>query len=369
MYCKKFNGESISALGLGGLRLPMDKGNAKRIDRVEARKIIDATIESGINYFDTAYTYQGGDSERFLGEALSRYPRDSYHLATKFYAAASTNIRAVFEEQLARCQTEYFDFYLLHGMDENYIADYMSPDKNYLGFLLEQKKAGRIRYIGFSSHAAPETLSRFLDWYDGFDMALIQLNYLDWTMLDAKRQYEILTEHGIPVWVMEPLKGGRLSSLNPEAVEILKSVDPERSVSSWGFRFLMSLDNVQTVLSGMSSVEQVHENARVFSERKPLNEQEQKALERAASVFLRDLGVPCSGCRYCCDTCPAGLDIPLLIRGYNERSVSGETWRVANLYHAKGPDQCLSCGACISRCPQKIDIPAVMHALASARGD
>lgn len=365
MYHQPFKDMSISALGLGCLRLPAQANDPDRIDRREAQKIIDLALEHGINYFDTAYTYQNGDSERFLGEALSRYPRDSYSLATKFYVAASTDIRAVFEEQLRRCRTDYFDFYLFHGMDENYIDAYTDETMDYLGYLLEQKKAGRIRYLGFSSHAAPDTLTRFLDWYDSFDMALIQLNYLDWTMLDAKRQYEILTERGIPIWVMEPLKGGRLSTLNEEATNLLRAAAPEKSIVSWAFRFLMGLPNVQTVLSGMSTVEQLMENIKTFQQPDPLNEQEQQALQQAASVFLRDLGVPCSGCRYCCSTCPAELDIPLLIKGYNEQTVSGELWRVANFPLTKGPENCLNCGACLAHCPQKIKIPDIMNKFAS----
>lgn len=368
MYQKKFHDIQISALGMGCLRFPTERENHNRIDRAEAQKIIDEAIRSGINYFDTAFTYQNGDSERFLGEALSKYPRDSYYLATKFYVAASSDIEAVFAEQLRRCQTDYFDFYLLHGMDENYIADYTDQQKDYLGFLLKQKAAGRIRYIGFSSHAAPETLQKFLDWYDGFDMALIQLNYLDWTMLDAKRQYEILTEHNIPVWVMEPLKGGRLSTLNERACAVLERAEPKLSISSWGFRFLMGLPNVQTVLSGMSSVCQVQDNVKTFAVENPLSTEKTDALRMAASVFMEDLGVPCSGCRYCCDTCPAGLDIPLLIKGYNERNVSGETWRIASLGGAKSAQSCLQCGLCKKHCPQKIDIPAVMRKLAPGFG-
>lgn len=361
MYHKPFRDMQISALGLGSLRLPTEPGDPNRIHRKQAQKVIDAALDSGINYIDTAYTYHSGDSERFLGESLARYPRDSYYLASKFYAAASTDIQRVFEEQLRRCRTEYFDCYLLHGMDETYYAAYTDEKKGYLRYLLEQKRTGRIRYIGFSSHAAPDTLERFLQWYSGFDMALIQLNYLDWTLLRAREQYGLLRRFHIPVWVMEPLKGGRLSTLNPKAAAILKEAAPDRSLSSWAMRFLMGLEGVQTVLSGMSSVEQVRDNAAAFARPDPLDERERAALGKAADLFLSDLGVPCSGCRYCCPTCPAGLDIPLLIKGWNERRISGETWRVAELRQAKGPSACLQCGVCLKHCPQKIDIPAVMR--------
>ena len=365
MYYKPFRDHHISALGMGGLRLPTIPGHPNQIDRVNAQRVIDTAIECGINYFDTAYTYQDGDSERALGEALSRYPRDSYYLATKFYAAAGKDIQAVFTEQLHRCRTDYFDFYLLHSLDEHYFSAYTDEKLGYLRYLLKQKQAGRIRYIGFSSHAAPETLSRFLDWYHGFDMALIQLNYLDWTMLRAKEQYEILTQYGVPVWVMEPLKGGRLATLNQKAAEILRAALPECPIPRWGFRFLMGLPNVQTVLSGMSTVEQVLLNTETFATPNPLSASEQAALQKASEAFMRDLGVPCSGCRYCCAACPAKLDIPLLIRGFNEHNISGEIWKVASLTDAKGPDACLQCGACRAHCPQKIGIPSVMRQLAA----
>lgn len=368
MYYREFKGKQISALGMGGLRLPTLPGEPNRIDRKKGQAVIDAAISSGINYFDTAYTYQNGDSERFLGEALSKYPRDSYFLATKFYAAYATDIEAVFEEQLRRCQTDYFDFYLLHGLDENYISAYMDEEKGYLAFLQKQKERGRICNIGFSSHAAPATLARFLDYYDGFDMALIQLNYIDWTVLNAKRQYELLAEHRIPVWVMEPLKGGRLSTLSPESAKILKNAAPERSLSSWGFRYLMGLSQVHTVLSGMSAVEQVLDNARTFAQEDRLSAAEQEALEQAKTVFLTALGVPCSACRYCCPSCPAELNIPLLIQGRNEMKVSGETWRLAELKHTKGPEHCLQCGTCLTYCPQKIRIPDVLAEFAAMRG-
>lgn len=364
MYYKNFHQLSISALGIGSLRLPTIPGNPNYIDHKKGQQLLDYALENGINYIDTAYTYHEGDSERFLGEALKKYPRESYYLATKFYVSANPDIQSVFEEQLRRCGTDYFDFYLFHGMDENYFSAITDEKRDYLGYLLRQKEAGRIRYLGFSSHAAPETLTRFLNWYDRFDMALIQLNYLDWTLLNAKKQYEILTEHNIPVWVMEPLKGGRLSNLNPKVSEILKSAAPNRSVSSWGFRFLMGLPNVQTVLSGMSSIEQLKDNLNTFSQPDPLTDQEQKVLHKAADLFMTDLGVPCSGCRYCCNVCPAMLDIPLLIKGYNEHRVSGETWRIAQLSQLEhSPSECQQCGLCMKHCPQKIDIPKIMREL------
>lgn len=251
-------------------------------------------------------------------------------------------------------------------MDENSIEAFMDEKRDYIGYLQKQKKAGRIRWLGFSSHAAPETLSRFLDWYDQFDLALLQLNYIDWTLLHGKEQYEIVTGHGIPIWVMEPLKGGRLSSLNAKAAALLKKENPDRSLSSWGFRFLMGLPNVRAVLSGMSSVGQIQENVKLFEKPDPLSSREQQVLEQAAGLFLEDLGVPCSYCRYCCASCPAKLDIPLLIKGYNEHKVSGETWRVAELSRLRrGPEACLQCGLCAKHCPQKIDIPRVMKSLAS----
>lgn len=360
MYYKDFKGNKISVLGLGSLRLPTMPDDPAKIDREKARPVIDRAFSCGINYFDTAFTYHKTDSERFLGEVLSERPRDSYYLASKFYVGARTDLDKVFEEQLERCRTGYFDFYLLHSVQEQFFDDYTDPARDYIHFLLEQKKAGRIRYLGFSSHAAPDGLLRFLDWYPDFDMALIQLNYLDWTLLDGQRQYEILTERGLPVWVMEPLKGGRLVHLDQKAESILRAAAPGQSVPSWSFRYLMGLDNVQCVLSGMSSPEEISENAGVFSRKNPLSETEEKALARAVDAFKDSFGIPCSSCRYCCPVCPAGLDIPALIQGYNELTVGGEPWKLYSLTRTAGPEACVQCGACAKRCPQKIDIPAVM---------
>lgn len=363
MFYKDFKGNKISTLGFGVMRLPEDPENSAAFDREAGQRIIDRAIELGVNYFDTAHIYQKTDSEKFLGEALKKYPRESYFLATKFYGSPKRDIRKTFFEQLDRLQTDYIDFYLLHCLEEDTFDLYTDPERDYLGFLRQMRAEGRIRYLGFSTHASPEMLEKFLNYDDGFDMALMQLNFVDWDLLDAKGQYEILSAHNIPVWVMEPLKGGRLATLNEAACGILREAAPERSIASWGFRWLMGLPNVQTVLSGMGSVDMVEDNCATFHEHKPLDAEEQVILEKAREAFIDDLGVPCSACRYCCDNCPEGLDIPLLIRFYNEKSLGGEAWKIPGLEKAKGAEHCLQCGACMEHCPQKIQIPQIMAKL------
>jgi len=363
LFYKDFKGNKISTLGFGVMRLPEDPENSAAFDREAGQRIIDRAIELGVNYFDTAHIYQKTDSEKFLGEALKKYPRESYFLATKFYGSPKRDIRKTFFEQLDRLQTDYIDFYLLHCLEEDTFDLYTDPERDYLGFLRQMRAEGRIRYLGFSTHASPEMLEKFLNYDDGFDMALMQLNFVDWDLLDAKGQYEILSAHNIPVWVMEPLKGGRLATLNEAACGILREAAPERSIASWGFRWLMGLPNVQTVLSGMGSVDMVEDNCATFHEHKPLDAEEQVILEKAREAFIDDLGVPCSACRYCCDNCPEGLDIPLLIRFYNEKSLGGEAWKIPGLEKAKGAEHCLQCGACMEHCPQKIQIPQIMAKL------
>ena len=363
MFYKDFKGNKISGLGFGVMRLPTDPENPDIFDRKAGQQIIDRAIALGVNYFDTAHIYQKTDSEKFLGEVLKKYPRDSYYLATKFYGSPKRDIRKTFFEQLERLQTDHVDFYLLHCLDEDTFGLYTDPERDYLGFLRQMRAEGRIRYLGFSTHASPELLEKFLSIDDGFDMALMQLNFVDWELLDARGQYEILTRHNIPVWVMEPLKGGRLATLNDAACKILKEAEPERSIPSWGFRWLMGLPNVQTVLSGMGSVDMVEDNCATFCAQQALDDREQKLLEQARAAFIGDLGVPCSGCRYCCDNCPESLDIPLLIRYYNEKSLGGEGWKIPGLESTKSADACLQCGACMQHCPQRINIPEVMAKL------
>ena len=363
MYYKDFQGLKISALGMGGVRFPTVEGDPNRIDREKAIPLVREAYAQGINFFDTAYTYQNGDSERFFAEALAPYPRQSYYLSTKFYANGKYDIREVFEEQLKRLQTDYIDFYMLHSLDETRLSYYTDKEKDYLGFLLEQKKAGRIRFLGFSTHASPTQLEEFLNYFDGYDMALMQLNFVDWTLLEAKQQYEILTARNIPVWVMEPLKGGRLVNMNEQAQAILKAKLPDRSTPSWSFRFLMGLPNVQCVLSCMAQMPVLEENLATFRQPDPLTPEEESILMQAKEAYMKDMGVPCSACRYCCATCPSELNIPELIRIYNEKRISGSTWRITIPADLKGAENCLQCGICLSYCPQRIDIPAVMQKL------
>ena len=367
MQCNDFKDLSLSRLGFGAMRLPTKEDGS--IDQNTLEEMVAYAMEHGVNYFDTAWPYHGGNSEIALGKALSKYPRDTWYLASKYpghQIAESYNPAAIFEEQLKKCSVEYFDFYLLHNVYENSIGTYTDPKWGILDYFKEQVKNGRIKHLGFSSHARPDTLEKFLD-YAGEDMEFcqIQLNYLDWTLQDAKAKYELLTEHNIPVWVMEPVRGGRLAALSDEDTSKLKTLRPEDSVAAWAFRWLQNLPNVKMVLSGMSSMAQMEDNVKTFSSGAPQTEQEAALLMELADSMKNAL--PCTRCRYCCDGCPQGLDIPMLIHAYNDVKFSGGGMTVAMQFDAlpedKRPAACIKCGACAAICPQNIDIPGVLEEL------
>jgi predicted aldo/keto reductase-like oxidoreductase len=366
MIYKPFkDGIQLSRLGMGNMRLPTT-GMMGPIDRVKAQEIIDYAFAHGINYFDTAYLYHNGESEKFLGEALKKYPRDSYYLATKFFVMANPDYKAVFEEQLSRCQTDYFDFYLLHAVGMTPPERYLDKQYGVMDFMQAQKKAGRIRYLGFSFHGNPDQLAQCLDAYD-WDFVQIQLNYLDWTLQDAKRQYEMITARGIPVIVMEPCRGGRLASLSPEVDALLKAAQPERSIASWAFRWLLRLDNVQVILSGMTDLSQIADNVATFETFDPLTDALNDTLMNARDALLRQLNVPCTACRYCCDECPQGLDIPAFMRVYNAYALNESPMalmELGRLGDCKQPKDCIGCGSCMKHCPQSIKIPEIIKKLA-----
>lgn len=356
MKYKDFKGLKLSRLGMGNMRLPETDG---KIDYDKAEAIIDLAMSGGINYYDTAYVYHHGTSESFLGKVLKKYSRDSYYLATKFNVLASKDIEKVFNEQLERLDTDHIDFYLLHSVTETTAKEYMNED--YINFLKKEKAKGRIRHIGFSSHAKLPTLKKMLEYSDVFEFVQIQLNYLDWTLQDAKGQYEMLKEHGLPVWVMEPVRGGRLAKLDDKYEKTLKDHLPEASISSWAFRYLFGLDDVGVILSGMSNLEQLRDNLKTFDEAKTLDEKENELLMEVKKTILEELTVPCTTCHYCTDGCPMQIDIPKWMDLYNRVSLNKNRELYLNSkQEPNGPDTCINCGQCKSQCPQNIDIPAIL---------
>ena len=359
-------GENLSRLGFGCMRLPLTADKA--IDEAELQRMVDYAIEHGVNYFDTAYPYHGGMSEIAIGRALKKHPRDRWFLASKYpghQIASSYNPAEVFEEQLKKCGVEYFDFYLLHNVYENSVGVYTDPKWGILDYFVEQKRLGRIRHLGFSSHARPDTLEKFLDYAgDRVEFCQIQMNYLDWTLQDAKAKYALLTARGLPVWVMEPLRGGRLAALDAADEERLKALRPDESVAAWSFRWLQNLSNVKMVLSGMSALDQMADNVATFSGGQPQTGDEAELLG-AIAERMKD-ALPCTRCRYCCDGCPMGLDIPMLIHAYNDVKFDQPITVVMQfdaLPEDKLPSACLGCGACAAVCPQNIDIPSALSEL------
>ena len=368
MIYRKFRGLQLSALGFGTMRLPTLEGGA--IDEAQTMEMVRYAMEHGVNYFDTAYPYHGGMSEVVLGKALKEYPRESYYLATKYpghQISAAYDPAAIFEEQLQKCGVEYFDFYLLHNVYENSIHTYMDPKWGIVEYFLEQKRQGRIRYLGFSSHGGMDNLTEFLDYCGAqMDFCQIQLNYLDWTLQNAKAKYELLTERGIPVWVMEPVRGGRLAKLSDVEEAKLKALRPEESIAAWGFRWLQELPNVTVTLSGMSNMTQMEDNIKTYLEEKPLSGEEHRVLEEIAAGMLDS--IPCTGCRYCCDGCPMGLEIPMLLDIYNDLRFSPAftvAMRMEALPKEKSPAACIGCGACQQMCPQGIRIPELLKECAA----
>ena len=364
MIYHDFQNIKLSALGFGTMRLPVNPDQS--IDERQVFEMTDYALAHGLNYFDTAYPYHGSRSEIVIGEALRRHPRDSYFLADKYPGHQIMEVYdpdEVFSDQLRKCGVDYFDFYLLHNVCEISIPVYNDPRWKIVDYFLEQKARGKIRHFGISSHALPENLEKFLDRWDGeIEFCQIQLNYLDWTLQNAKRKYEILTERNIPVWVMEGLRGGRLCRLPEEGQKQLKELRPDESVPGWAFRWLQGLPNVTMILSGMSSLEQMKENIAVFERCDPLKPAEEALLMDIAEGMKNAL--PCTGCRYCCAGCPMELDIPLLINAYNDARFNAKSFTVPmmldTLPENKLPSACIGCGQCTQMCPQKIDVPRAM---------
>lgn len=376
MIYRTFQDLKLSALGMGAMRLPVVDGDDGRIDEKAAAAMVDYAMEHGVNYYDTAWGYHNGNSELVMGRALGRYPRERFYLADKFPGYDLSNmdkVEQIFEEQLKKCGVSYFDFYLFHNVCEMNIDAYLDPKYGIFDYLVKQKENGRIRHLGFSAHGAYDVMKRFLEAYgEKMEFCQIQLNYLDWDFQDAKAKVELLKEYNIPVWVMEPLRGGKLASLAEEDEAKLKALRPDESIPAWAFRFLQSIPEVTMVLSGMSAMDQMQENIATFEEDKPLTEEEMDTLLSVADSMVGKIALPCTACHYCVSHCPQGLDIPRLIALYNEHCFTEGGFiapmALSAIPEDKRPDSCIGCRSCEAVCPQQIKVSEAMADFAKRLG-
>ena len=360
MIYKDFQNLKLSALGFGAMRLPVVDGDDTRVDESTTEKMVDYAMAHGINYYDTAWGYHAGNSELAMGKALNKHPRESYYLATKFPGYDLSNMgkaREIFEQQLKKCGVEYFDFYLFHNVCEMNIDAYLDKSYGIHDYLMKQKGAGRIRHLGFSAHGSLEVMKRFLAAYgEDMEFCQIQLNYVDWTFQNAKAKVELLKEYLIPVWVMEPLRGGKLASGVEQA-----------------FRFIQSIEGVVVTLSGMSTPGQLQENIRIFADDKPLSNEEMAALIESADNMVKKTTLPCTSCRYCVSHCPQSLDIPWLLKLYNEHCFTENGFiapmALMSLPSEKQPGACIGCKSCEGVCPQQIKISDAMADFSKKMGE
>ncbi len=352
----------VSLLGMGCMRLPV-LPDSEEIDVPLVEKMVEEAYKSGITYFDTAYPYHNGKSEEVIGQVLKKYPRDHFYLADKlpiWKCHSLDDVRNLFEEQLKKCQVEYFDFYLCHAMNMERFEMYQKYQV--FPYLKQLKKEGKIRHLGFSFHDAPQKIEIIADALD-WDFAQIQFNYLDYEMQDARKQYEILTSKNISVIVMEPVRGGMLANVCPQAEEIFRNARPQASNASWALRYVAQFENVKVILSGMSNLEQMKDNLHTFSTYEVLSCEENQVIQQAKKAILGDDFIPCTGCRYCMP-CPFGVNIPQIFKSYNLYGIHKNKEKfcqdMQNLEEEHQPDRCRACGKCMKSCPQRIKIPDQM---------
>ena len=351
-------------LGFGLMRLPQKDD---RIDIEQVCRMADAYLEAGMNYFDTAYVYHGGHSEEAVKEALAkRHPRESYMVATKLPAwcmSSEADRDRIFNEQLQRCGLDYFDFYLLHSIEDGGNGETYERLKCF-DWGVQKKAEGKIRHFGFSFHGSPAYLIQVLDRHPEVEFVQIQLNYADWTnpVVRSGELYEILRGRGIPMIIMEPVKGGTLAKLKPELEAKFRAVRPEASVASWALRFVGSLPGVMTILSGMSEEAQMMDNIRTFTNFEPLSEEEKRVVDEVRAELLNVKQIGCTSCRYCTDGCPMNISIPDVFRAVNAMTLYKQDFRPRAFYgglvsrgHGRA-SECLACGQCESVCPQHLPI-------------
>lgn len=353
-----------SLLGFGCMRFPTLHEDKPDIDEKRAEAMLDYAYRNGVNYFDTAYPYHHKLSEPFVGRVLSKYPRESFYLATKMPSWEIESVedaKRIFNEQLERLQVDYFDFYLCHALSKKNFEPYKLP--GVMDFLNKMRDEGKIRHLGFSFHDTPEVLEEIIHAND-WDFVQLQLNYLDWDYQNAKKQYAIVAEYGVPVIVMEPVRGGTLADLSEKANDIFKKAQPDKSLASWAIRYAATKDDVMVVLSGMSAMDQVKDNVDTMTDFEPIDGDDQDVIDEALAAYLENKTVPCTSCRYCMP-CPEGVDIPHMFKIYNDYQISGYKQGFIHAYEkteeAKRADNCIACGKCMEHCPQGIEIPDRME--------
>ena len=373
MIYKNLNGVELSALGLGCMRLPQKSENGADIDEAALGEMVDYAISRGVNYFDTAWVYHQGKSEEFVGRALAKYPRESFYIATKFPGFSADfwgRGKEIFEEQLRRLGMDYIDYYLIHNVSEHNVEQYMDTEKyGDVEYMISEKKAGRIKHLGFSTHGTLATMKKFLDKYaTEMEFCQIQLNYLDYKLQSAKEKIELIRSYGLGVWVMEPVRGGRLAALEPAYAEKLEALRPGVSAPEWAFRFLQTIPDVVVTLSGMSNMQQLRENIATFESEKVLNEAEWQAVMEIADDMIAKKTLPCTECRYCTPYCAQELNIPQMIKFYNAQMYPENAGKVraeiGALSEEQKPAACIGCQACESVCPQNIKISEMMAEMA-----
>ena len=355
--------KTVPRLGFGLMRMPEQDG---AVDLAQVCRMVDAYLDAGLNYFDTAYVYHGGNSEKIVKEAIvKRHPRESFTVATKLPAwcmKEEADRDRIFNEQLERCGVDYFDFYLLHSVEDGNVETY--ERLNCFEWGVQKKAEGRIRHFGFSFHGNPELLEKLLDAHPEVEFVQIQLNYADWEnpVVCSGRLYEILRDRNIPIIVMEPVKGGSLAKLLPELEAKFRAVRPEKSIASWALRFAASLPGVMTVLSGMSNVEQMADNLATFTAFEPLSDAEKAVVEDVRRIIMSADQIGCTACRYCVDGCPMSIAIPDVFRAVNTMKLYHEEFRPKAFYkglvaqgHGRAAD-CVACGQCEGVCPQHLPI-------------
>lgn len=353
--------EKVSLLGFGCMRFPLKDGE---IDKELSKLMVKTAVENGVNYIDTAYPYHSGKSELFVKEVIKDLDRESFFLADKlpiWDCKTKDDVDRIFHEQLEKCGVEYFDFYLIHAVNKKRLDDVKELDL--LNTLEKYRNEGKIRNIGFSFHDDLEAFKLWADLYD-WDFVQIQLNYMDIDHQQGMEGYDILTEKGIPVIIMEPVKGGSLAKFNKKIENKFKEYNKEASIASWAFRWVASLPNVKVILSGMSNLEQVNDNIDTFNNFKPLNKDEYKIIDEVRKDIRNLSKVDCTSCNYCMP-CPHGVDIPRNFRLYNTHSMyendSYIKWAAGELDKQNQlAEACIDCGECLPKCPQYIEIPTIL---------